>query len=472
MKYPGMNSFCRTLCDGVWRSLAIRCVLLSLAAIVALPAPSADAQRLRFIRDAEIEDLLSDYAKPILRAAGLGRGRVTMRIINDPAFNAFVLDGRNIYINTGTLRQAETPNSVIGVIAHETGHIAGGHLAGLRAKIKRDSSRLLLAQILGVGALIIGGSSGDNATRDAANGIGSTILGGSSPVVRRSILSYRRVQESSADQAAVRFLDATGQSAKGMLDTFQILAQQEYFSTHVQDVYTRSHPLAQARIAQLRLLAARSPNYRKKDKPSLQLRHDLMRAKLAGFLDKPGLVYNRYPKSDRRLPARYARAIAGFFSGGLRTAIPRVNALIRDYPQNAYFHELKGELLIRGGRAGDAVAPMQRALAIRGSQPLMQVRLAQAMIATKDPKYTNKAITNLRRALVVEKSPLAYRQLATAYWRKKRQGDAYLASAQAYFFEGNLGDAKRFAKRVQLKFKRGTAQWVQADDIIRYAKKN
>ncbi len=446
-------------------------LILALAALVILPTRSADAQRLRFIRDAEIEDLLSDYARPILRVAGLGGDRVTMRIINDPAFNAFVLDGRNIFMNTGTLTQAETPNAVIGVIAHETGHISGGHLAGLRAKIKRDSTRLLLAQILGIGAVIAGSAASDDATREAAGGIGKTILGASSPIVQRSILSYRRVQESAADQAAVQYLDATGQSARGMIETFQILAQQEYFSARVQDVYTRSHPIAQTRVAQLRRLATRSPNYRKKDKPSLQLRHDLMRAKLSGFLDKPGIVYNRYPKSDTSLPARYARAIAGFFAGGLQTALPRVNALIRTHPQNAYFHELKGELLIRGGRARDAVGPMQRALAIRGDQPLMQVRLAQAMIATKNPKYTDEAIRHLRRALVVEKSPLAYRQLATAYWRKKREGDAYLASAQAYFFEGNVGDARRFAKRAQLKFKRGAAQWVQADDIIRYTKK-
>ena len=456
----------RTIHRQTMRFLAI---LLTVAFVI--PVPNADARGLRFIRDAEIEDLLQDYAKPILRVANLGGGRVTMRVINDPSFNAFVLDGRNIFMNTGTLAQAETPNAVIGVIAHEAGHIAGGHLAGLRAKIKRDSTKLLLAQILGIGALIAGGASGDQGTQEAAGGIGKTILGTSGNTLQRTILSYRRVQEAAADQAGVRYLTATGQSAKGMLETFETLAQQEYFSARVQDTYTRSHPVAQTRVAQLRRRAAESPHYNKVDPPSLQLRHDLMRAKLSGYLERPSAVFNRYPKSDTSLPAIYARAIAGFFAGGLNAALPRVEKLIKLRPKNPYFHELKGELLVRGGRSREAIAPLQRALAIRGNQPLIQVRLAQAMIASKNPKHTNAAIKHLRQALVVEKSSLAYRQLATAYWNKKREGDAYLASAQAYFFEGKVNDARRFAQRAQAKFKRGTAQWIQADDIIRYTKK-
>lgn len=444
---------------------------LTLSVSLALPIPQAEAQSFRFIRDTEIEDLLSDYARPILRAAGLGGGRVTMRVLNNPSFNAFVLDGRNIFMNTGTLTQAKTPNAVIGVIAHETGHISGSHLAGLRAKIKRDSTRLLLAQILGVGALVAAGASNDRGTSQAAGGIGKGLLGGSSSVVQRSLLSYRRVQESSADQAAVNYLNATGQSTRGMLETFEVLAKQEYFTARVQDVYTRSHPVAQTRIAQLRRRARQSPHFNRKDPPKLQLRHDLMRAKLSGYLDNPKTVFNRYPKSDQSLPAIYARAIASGELGDLNSAIPRINRLIAAKPRNAYFHELKGEVLFKSGRSKEAIAPLQRALSLRKNAPLIQVRLAQTMIASRQTKFVRPAIALLRKAVVTEKTALPFRLLARAYDLNGQQGDAQLASAKAYFYEGKRVDALRQAKRAQQKFKRGSAQWVQADDIIRYTKR-
>jgi len=438
---------------------------------MAIPATFAEARGFRFIRDTEIEDLLSDYSKPILRAAGLGGERVTMRVLNNPSFNAFVLDGRNIFMNTGTLMQAETPNAVIGVIAHETGHISGSHLAGLRAKIKRDSTRLLLAQILGVGALVASGASNDRGTREAAGGVGRSILGGSSSVAQRSILSYRRVQESSADQAAVGYLNATGQSSKGMLETFAVLAQSEYFTARVQDVYTRSHPVPQTRIARLRQRARQSPYFDKKDPPELQLRHDLMRAKLSGYLDNPKTVFNRYPKSDRSLPAVYARAIASSELGDLNTGLKRVDSLIAARPRNPYFHELKGEMLFRAGRAAQAIAPLQKALALRKNAPLIQIRLAQSMVGTRKKAFVKPAIRLLRRATVTEKTSLPFRLLARAYAQNEQRADAQLASAKAYFYEGKSADAQRQAQRAKKQFKRGSAQWVQADDIIRYTKR-
>lgn len=449
----------------------VRGLACTLAITFAMPVEWAEARGFRFIRDTEIEDLLSDYSKPILRAAGLGGERVTMRVLNNPSFNAFVLDGRNIFMNTGTLTQAKTPNAVIGVIAHETGHISGSHLAGLRAKIKRDSSRLLLAKILGVGALIASGSSNDKGTKEAAGGLGRGLLGGSDSVVQRSILSYRRVQESSADQAAVNYLNATGQSSKGMLETFAVLAQSEYFTARVQDVYTRSHPVPQTRIARLRQRAQQSPHFNKKDSSRLQLRHDLMRAKLSGYLDNPKTVFNRYPKSNRTLPAIYARAIASAQLGDLNSALPRIKRLIAAQPRNAYFHELQGEVLFRAGRTEQAIPPLKKALALRKGAPLIQIRLAQAMVGTRKRKYVGQAIRYLRKAVITEKNSLPFRLLARAYDVNGQQPEAQLASAKAYFYEGKRIDALRQATRAQKKFKRGSAQWVQADDIIRYTKR-
>ena len=452
------------------KSIAIRafCLLIIAVGCFGWIVPSASAQRLSFIRDAEIEDLLNEYSVPIFRAAGLGSARVKIRIVRAQSFNAFVLDGRNVFMNTGTLMQAETPNQVIGVIAHETGHIAGGHIAGLRAKIKRDQTRLLLMKILGIGAIAAGAASGSDEGQNIGGGIGKSILTGSDSATMRSILSYRRVQESSADQAAVSYLNTTRQSSKGMLETFERLSQQELFSTRHQDQYVRSHPMAQQRVAHLRNLASRSTYFNKRDPARLQLRHDLMRAKLSGYLDRPQTVFNRYPSSDGSLPAQYARAIGSYFSGGLRKALPRVDKLIAAKPNYAYFWELKGDFLMRSGKPVQAVKPLRRALKLARGNSLIQTRLAQALLGTKSKKHLGEVITLLRKSLVDEKSSFGYRQLASAYWANGRQGSAYLASAQAYFQEGRLKEAKRFARRAQQKFPRGSAAWIQADDIIKY----
>ena len=447
------------------RSAAI--VTLGLGLSCALPLTTANAQGLSFIRDTEIENLMNDYARPIFRAAGLGSQRIKVRIVRQSSFNAFVLDGRNVFMNTGTLIKSETPNQVIGVIAHETGHIAGGHLAGMRAKIKRDATRNLLMKILGIGAIIGGATAGGDA-KDIAGGIGKSILYGSDTVSLLSLLTYRRAQESSADQAGISYLNATRQSAYGMLETFEFFANQEYFSGRFKDPYVRSHPMPQNRIAQLRRLAEISPYFTKKDPPNLQLRHDLMRAKLAGFLDKPRTVFNAYPQSDQSLPARYARAIAHFFEGGMKSAAPKVEALIRQHPGNAYFWELKGDFLFRSGQSAAAIAPLKKALKLAKGGSLIRVRLAQAMLASNQKRYVEPAIKYLRNALVDEKSSLGYRQLANAYFKKGQQSRAYLASAQAYFQEGNLKDAQNMARRAQAKFQRGTPHWIKADDIINF----
>ncbi|MEZ5773752.1 MAG: M48 family metalloprotease [Hyphomicrobiaceae bacterium] len=439
-------------------------VLLALALV--WPPSSASAQGLRFIRDAEIEDLLNLYAQPIFQAAGLGRQRIRIRIVNDRTFNAFVLDGRNVFINTGALIQAETPNQIIGVIAHETGHIAGGHMAGLREKVAKDSTRALLMQILGIGAMIAGATSGDQDTKDALGGAGQGVFLGSSDVITRSILAYRRVQEFSADQAGVAYLDATHQSAEGMLKTFETFAEQEMFSDpRFKDPYVRSHPMARDRIDHLRELAHKSPYFDKKDDPMLQLRHDLMRAKLSGYLERPAIVFNRYPSSDQSLPARYARAIATFFSKGINEAMPLIDELIRAEPNYAYFHELKGDFLMRKGDAKAAIAPLKKAMALADTG-LIRIELATAIIRAGDKTQIKAAIELLRRSLAEEEDAQGYRMLANAYYSQGEEGQAYLATAYASLLEGKLKDAKAFAKRAQPFFKSGSPQWLRADDIL------
>lgn len=443
---------------------------LAIMAVLAAGASPAVAQAgLPLIRDTEIENLLSDYAKPLFQAAGLGSGRISMRIVRSDSFNAFVLDGRHVFIHTGALQQADTPNQIIGVIAHESGHITGGHMAALRARIAKDQTRALLMQLLGIGLLIGGGISHDQSLGAAGQGA----LSGGNEVVMRSLLSERRSQESAADQAGIKVLNATRQSGRGMLETFERFAQQEYIGSANQDVFYRSHPVATDRLARLRQLVESGPYYEQKDPPALQLRHDLMRAKLAGYLDRPQVVFNRYPMTDRSLPARYARAIATFFRGGAgstEAAIAEVNGLIRDKPDNPYFYEVKGDLLMRGGRAAEAIAPLRHALKALGEAPLIRVQLATALQSGDNPPMAavNESVELLRRSLVEDVNPDAYRLLADAYYRQGKGPQADAMMAQAHFFGGDIRQAQIFAKRAQVHLRPGSPEWIKNDDVLNY----
>ena len=439
-----------------------------LTAMIMAPQTAA-AQGLPLIRDTEIENLLNDYSQPIFRAAGLGTGRVRVRIVNNRVFNAFVVDGRNVFMHTGTLMQAGAPNEVIGVLAHEAGHIAGGHMAALRARIKKDQTRALLAQILGIGAMIGGAAGGSSELGSAGQGIA---LGGTE-LIMRGLTAERRSQESAADQAGLSYLGATGQSGRGMLETFERFAQQEYISDTHKDVFARTHPVASTRLSRLRKLVETSPYAGKKDSPDLVHRHAMMRAKLSGYIEDPSIVFNRYPMSNKTLPARYARAVARFRLGGranMDRAVSEIEGLIKQYPNNPYFWEIKGDLLQKAGKPGAAIAPLRRAIKILGNKaPLISVQLAQVMLQTRNKRYTSEAIKLIKRALVIENdNPLAYNLLGQAYHNQGLFPKSYLARAQGLFYFGSVKEAKNFAQRAQAGLPKGSPEWIKADDIIRF----
>jgi predicted Zn-dependent protease len=444
--------------------------LYGLSACVASSAASsvAMAQGIPLIRDAETEKLLKDYSRPIFKAAGLG-SHMTMRIVKSDTFNAFVVDGNNVFINHGTILQAKTPNEVIGVIAHETGHIVGGHLAALRARIARDQTKQLLLMVLGIGAMAAGAASGGDAARDMGS-LGMGIGIGGQEMLMRSLLSERRSQESSADQAGIRFLEATQQSGRGMLETFENFAQQEYVSAAYQDPYVRSHPVAADRIARLRELVRASPYLNAKDPPELQLRHDLVRAKISGYLETPQTVYNRYPSNDASLPARYARAIARNCSGRCDRAIGEVDALIRDRPENPWFWEIKGSFHYWTGKHHEAIAPLRKALQLAGgNEPLIEVELAQAMLGTEEAALVDESIGLLKRAADTDPgNATAFNLLGTALARKGELPQAEIATAQGRFAEGNIKEAQRFAKRAINNLPAGSPDWLRAEDILKY----
>ncbi len=448
---------------------AFRAIAAITAAAITLGSLPVRAQTgsgpgLPVIRDAEIEQLLRDYTKPILKAAGLSNQNIHVVIINDRQFNAFVMDAHHIFVNAGALMESTTPNQMIGVFAHETGHIVGGHLSKMRQEMANAQTAAIVAMLLGLGAVAAGARSGSVNMGNA----GMAALSAPQSYLMHSLLAYQRAQEDYADRAGVRFLTMTGQSAKGMYDTFKRFADETMFESRYIDPYAQNHPMPAERMAALEHLV-HTQFWDKKDPPELQFRHDMMRAKLYGFMEKPLTVLRRYPPSNTSLPARYARAISTYRYGDVRDAIAQIDGLIRSMPNNPYFYELKGQALLEAGHPMQAIAPLQRAVQLAPDPALIQILLGQALVATDNVALANQAIPLLRAALLKEPESVdAYTQLAMAYGRKSDLANADLAAAQAAFARGDNKTARELAARAKQRFPVGSPGWVRADDIVAF----
>jgi predicted Zn-dependent protease len=444
---------------------ALTAAAVGLASFPARSQTGANAG-IPMIRDAEIEQLLRDYTTPIFRVAGLSDQNIHVVIIEDKSFNAFVMDAHRIFINVGALMQATTPNQIIGVLAHETGHIVGGHLSKIRQELANVQTTALIGMLLGIGAVVAGARSG---SADVGN-VGMAAITAPQALGLNRLLAYQRAQEESADRAGVRFLTMSGQSAKGMYDTFKHFADESLFAAQGANPYFQNHPMPQERMAALTELV-KTPYWAKKDPPELQFRHDMMRAKLVGFTERPGSVLARYPSTDTSLPARYARAIFAYRYEDPRNAIAQIDSLLQAMPNNPYFYELKGQALLEGGHPADAIAPLRHAVQLAPSPALIQILLAQALVATNDVKSADEAISLLHAAISKEPEAAdAYTALAMAYARKNNLADADLASAQAAFARGDNKTARELAERAKLRFPIGSPGWVRADDIVAFNK--
>ena len=449
-------------------SRAVACVTAAAVALASMPAraQNGSAGGIPLIRDAEIEQLLREYAAPILKVAGLGNQNIQVVIINDRQFNAFVMDAHHIFVNAGSLMEATTPNQLIGVFAHETGHIVGGHLSKMRQEMANAQTAAILAMLLGLGAVAAGARSNNTGLAN----VGGAVVEGPQAYLQNRMLAYQRGQEEAADRAGVRFLTMTGQSARGMYDTFKRFANESMFQARYIDPYAQNHPMPQERMDALALLV-HNQYWDKKDPPELQFRHDMMRAKLYGFMERPDAVLRRYPMSDNGLPARYARAISAYRYGDMRGAIAQIDGLIAAEPNNPYFYELKGQALLEGGHPAEAIAPLRHAVQLAPAPALIQITLGQALIATNNTKLSDEAIPLLRAAVAKEpESSDAYLQLAMAYGRKNDLADADLASAQAAFARGDNKTARELAARAKERFPVGSPGWVRADDIVAFNK--
>ncbi len=453
-----------TLPEIVKRLLSLVCAVAVLASSVTVPV--AQAQSLSLIRDAEIEGLMRLYTRPIFKAAGLNPKSVNVYLINQSSINAFVAGGQRIFINTGLLQQAKTPNEVIGVLAHEAGHIAGAHLARLGNELEKASNLAIISMLLGAAVAVGGAAAGAR----GADQVGQATIAGGQTIARRFALSYVRAQESAADQAAMKYLTKTRQSGKGTLELFQKLASQSLGSIRRTNPYTLTHPMPFERIRNLEQLAKKSKYYNKKDPGILLLRHHLMQAKLAGFLSSPRVVFTKYPKSSNSLPARYARAIVSFRTGDIKNALPIIATLIRDIPQNPYFWELKGQALLESGRAKQAIEPLKVAVKKSGGNGLIGILLARAYLDVGGKANAKTALRVLSKARLRENdSPQLHFLLARAYGIRGDIARAELETAEYAMRKGDKQLALKKAKNAIKRLRRGSPARQRAVDIVNFA---
>lgn len=446
---------------------ALLALAMGLASV--LPAYAGpDDGNIPLIRDAEIEGLMRLYTRPIFIAAGINPGAARVYLIKDDRINAFVAGGQRIFINTGTLMQAKTPNEVIGVLAHESGHIAGGHLARLGIALDRASTTAIIGMLLG-GAAMVGGAVAGNANAAQAGG---GIMMGTSSLAQRSMLSYQRAMEASADQAALKFLTATHQSAKGMLRLFNKLYNESIASVKSVDPYLLSHPMPLDRIRNLEEAAKKSPYWDTPDSPALVLRHQLMQAKLTGFLEPASTVFQKYPLSDNSVPARYARSIAMFRKGDTQNAVPIIDGLTREVPQDPYFWELLGQALLEGGQPAKAVPPLEHAVKLLPNG-LLQILLAQALIGTETREANAEALKMLRLAERTEgDSPELYKLKGMAYGQTGDVARAELATAEYAWSTGDKKLTIEKAKSAKDKLPQNSPEWMRANDLLTFASRD
>ncbi len=442
-----------------------RIATLTLAVLVILPTlatPVSPQRAMRLIRDAEIENTIRAYANPLFSTAGLDPNAVSIYLIDDRSLNAFVAGGQNMFFHTGLLMRSEHAGQVIGVMAHETGHIAGGHLTRFDAAVQR-------AQIESVVALVLAGAAAVLSGQGAAAG---AVMGAGQDAAMRNFLKYSRTQESAADQFAVNLLDDTGTSCRGMLEFFEVLQGQEFLVTSRQDPYVRSHPLTSQRVDFVRNHVAHS---RFSDAPlpaKYVAMHKRMRAKLVGFLEPTPRVYQRYKESDNSLESRYARAIARHRDARTDDAVRLVDSLIAEHPRDPYFHELKGQILFESGRIDDALGPYQKSVQLLPREALLRSALAAAQLETNDPALLKPALLHLKEASRMDAEvPRTWRLLAIAYGRLNQKGMMVLSLAEEAIRINRIKEAVRYSKQATEMLPKGSPGWVRAQDMGREAQK-
>jgi predicted Zn-dependent protease len=404
------------------------------------------------LRDAETENNIKTMAAPIWRAAGLEPSDVGIYLVQDNQLNSFVAGGQAIFINSGLVLRAENPNQLIGVIAHETGHIAGGHVLRAKEAMRNASIESIIAMVAAAGASVLGRS-------------GAPLLGAAG-VGERSFLQFSIAQEATADHAALNFLDRSCQSARGLLKFFEILQSNELLSGDRQESWVRTHPLTQQRVQYIRDHVQQARCSNTPDSPASVELLRRIKAKLHAFLDDPSKTLSTYPTSDRSPIARYARAIAYYRMPKLDLALPEIDGLIRDFPNDPYYRELKGQMLFENGRVRDAMRPYEEAVKLAPSAALLRMSLSQVYIESGDPALNKRAIAYLNDASRAEgRESQIWRFLAVAYGRDNQIGMAALSLAEEALANGKKKDATQQALRAKQMLTKNSPSYFRADDI-------
>ena len=423
-----------------------------------MPNSGAFAQGgLAIIRDAEIEGIIRAYTNPLFDVAGIPAQSVKIRLINKNSLNAFVAGGRNIFIHTGLLTASKSPDEVIGVLAHEIGHIEGGHLVRTRAAIEEAGTMQLLGTVLGVIAAV--------GTKNAE--AGQAIMLGSQSSAAKVFMKYSRTQESAADQAAMRLMDATERSSKGLENFLSLLGEQEVLTRRLQDPYAQTHPLSRDRIQTLRHHIANSPFSGREPTPDEILSHAIMVAKIKAFFNSLRETLRDYPETDQSFPARYARTIGYYRDGQIKKALPMINQLIAEMPKNPYLLELKGQMLFEFARADEALEAYTKAVALAPKEPLIIMELARVELEIGTPELLDRAIEHYKAAhRLGSANGFTWKQLGIAYGRKGDMTMSSLALAEAELRRRQWSNAEYHANRALNALKPGTPEHLQAQDIL------
>lgn len=421
---------------------------------MALAVP-ASAQGLDIIRDTEIERVLHAYESPFLKAAGLDPNAVKIYIVNDPSVNSFAAEGQNIFIQTGMILYVKSPDELKGVMAHETGHIAGGHLTRDVAAMNKAMIPMLIGLVAGVAAMAAG-----------AGSAGMGVLMAGEQVGQAQFMEFSRSQEATADQMGMKYLTAAHESGRGMLQVFERMADDSAMTAENRDAYANDHPLDRERVALLESLVEASPYKGVPDSDPDMHEFNMIQAKLSGYLSRPAAVLRRWPESDTSEEARYARAMAYFRQPDLPKALAEANSLIQEEPNNAYFQEVMGQIYVNMSQPEKGIPYYQKSVNLMPDAPLLRIGLAAAQIATENPKYLKPALDSLRVALQQEDdNDFGWYEAAEAYSRMGNEPMANLATAERFYSDGDMKQAQQFAMRAAHGLTKGAADWQRATDI-------
>lgn len=412
------------------------------------------------LRDAETEALFADMAAPLVRAAGLDPANVRVVLIGDPSINAFVAGGQTIYVHSGLLLAADDANQVQGVLAHELGHIAGGHVNRYGEGAKAATGITLLSLILGAAAIAAG-----------AGSAGAGILAAGQQAAMGSFLSFTRTQESSADAAGASYLNTAGISGRGSLGFFQKLEDQEFRAGIPQtDSYNRTHPLSGERVAFLTETYRSAPAWNTPSDPKLEARFAEVKAKLAGYLQQPAQTLRDYPPAKKTVPAHYARAYAYHRLAQADKALAETKALLAADPDNPYFLELDGQILLESHRPHDAIEPLARATRLTGNTPLIALAYGHALLETGDRSKLDEAERVLRAAVALDReNPFAWWQLGVIYEARGDTARAQLATAERWQLQAQPQLALPNARAAMTALPQGSPDWIRAQDIAMVA---